>query len=250
MSWDWDFGKYPENWEEISRGVKDRDNWTCQTCGRHRRQVNRLIAHHILSNRLSGDSSPSNLITVCDWCHSQIHNHVRAKSPPPENKMGALSKIKYLKNHPEITASEFKHKYKRLSKQTATPSNPILILMVASLILITWNISVWLIVEAILGVSLIYRHTSKPGISSLQTDTSSRNLNRVTVGSTVTLVDEETGDAKNYGIVDPEEIDLENNKISTESDVGKAISGHTTGDTVTVETSSGERQLLIRRVEK
>lgn len=247
MSGDWDFGEYPENWPEISKGVKERDKWTCQICGRHSRQVDHLTAHHILSNKLSEDSSPSNLITVCDWCHAQIHNHVSAKSPPPADKTEALRRIQYLKDHPEITSWEFKRKFAQSGQKTAFSFDPILILMIGSLILIPINILVWVITEIILGAVLIHRQTSSRQISSQQ---HLRTIKRVNIGSSVTIVDRNTGESEDYEIVNPDDVDFSKNKISPVSPVGKALKGHTTGDTVTVKTPNGKRKLLVKRIEK
>ncbi|MBO8136977.1 MAG: transcription elongation factor GreA [Desulfotomaculum sp.] len=61
----------------------------------------------------------------------------------------------------------------------------------------------------------------------------------VSLGSTVLLKDLEFGDEVKYTIVGSVEADPDNNKISNESPVGKAILGHKKGDIVDVEVPAG-----------
>ena len=61
----------------------------------------------------------------------------------------------------------------------------------------------------------------------------------VTVGSKVTLLDEEFNEELEYTIVGSSEADPFNNRISNESPVGKAILGKRKGDEVEVSTPDG-----------
>ena len=80
------FEKYPnksdvnyQRTKELRENTKmtyERDNFQCQECNK----INcRLIAHHIEppKERYIFDHSLSNLITVCESCHSKIHVYLR-----------------------------------------------------------------------------------------------------------------------------------------------------------------------------
>jgi 5-methylcytosine-specific restriction endonuclease McrA len=59
-----------DTWEKIRGRVYERDNYTCQVCGKTN---GRLAAHHIIPRRDGGQDSMDNLITVCDGvCHKKI----------------------------------------------------------------------------------------------------------------------------------------------------------------------------------
>lgn len=64
--------------------------------------------------------------------------------------------------------------------------------------------------------------------------------NRISVGSTVTILDVEFDEEDTFKIVGSVEADSMNGKISNESPVGKALIGKKKGDTVDVELESGE----------
>jgi len=72
----------------------------------------------------------------------------------------------------------------------------------------------------------------------------------VTLGTTVELREEETGEEFAYTIVGSAEADPLNFKISNESLIGKAIIGHKKGDTVKVEVPSGMMRYTILSIEK
>lgn len=62
----------------------------------------------------------------------------------------------------------------------------------------------------------------------------------VGLGSTVVIREVGEDDEETYSIVTTTEADPDNNKISQDSPVGKALMGHTAGETVTVETPAGK----------
>lgn len=65
---------YPGNWNEISRRLKEKYNYTCQECGRnffYRKSL--LHVHH--KNGLKNDCRESNLEVLCRDCHQAKHNH-------------------------------------------------------------------------------------------------------------------------------------------------------------------------------
>ena len=67
----------------------------------------------------------------------------------------------------------------------------------------------------------------------------------VTFGATVNVVDVTSGRSMTYTIVGPTEADLKAGKLSAESPVAKALIGTAPGDTVTVPTPSGTRELRV-----
>ena len=59
----------------VRQYVLKRDNYTCQYCGAHPTEKTgvKLHVHHIES-RKTGGNAPSNLITLCEHCHKQLHD--------------------------------------------------------------------------------------------------------------------------------------------------------------------------------
>ncbi len=68
------------------------------------------------------------------------------------------------------------------------------------------------------------------------------------IGSRVTVVDLEFGDEDTYQIVGSQEANPAVGRISDESPVGRALLGHHSGETVTVETPTGDLQFQIQDV--
>ena len=65
---------YPDNWNEISRRLKEKYNYTCQECHRNFSDCKfRLHVHH--KNGLKNDCRESNLEVLCYDCHQAKHNH-------------------------------------------------------------------------------------------------------------------------------------------------------------------------------
>ena len=71
----------------------------------------------------------------------------------------------------------------------------------------------------------------------------------VTGGTTVTLADTETGDARTYTLVGQEEADFKKGKISVQSPVGKALIGHKVGDVVTIKTPAKTVEFEIQEIQ-
>lgn len=70
-------------------------------------------------------------------------------------------------------------------------------------------------------------------------DTGSLNLNKVTVGSVVVLNDLEFDEKIEYQIVGPAEADVEDNKLSYESPLGRGLLGKEAGSVINVEAPMG-----------
>ena len=73
----WEGGKsfepYTIDWTRTLRqSIRERDNNTCQICGKPQAQENRLFCvHHIDYNKRNCD--PKNLITLCRICHNKTN---------------------------------------------------------------------------------------------------------------------------------------------------------------------------------
>ncbi len=71
---------------------------------------------------------------------------------------------------------------------------------------------------------------------------------RVAFGSSVHLVDEETGEEKVYRLVAPEEVNTEKGSISIASPVARSLMGRKGGDSLVIRTPGGERRYEVVRV--
>ena len=67
--------RYPENWQRLRWFIFKRDNYTCQYCGRT--NLRHPNCHHIRPLGYGGNNHSSNLITVCDRCHKELHMRKR-----------------------------------------------------------------------------------------------------------------------------------------------------------------------------
>jgi len=72
----------------------------------------------------------------------------------------------------------------------------------------------------------------------------------ITLLSTVELLDLKRDKKVTYTLVSPEEVDVERQRISTQSPVGKALIGKKAGDELTIEVPAGELQYRILRVSR
>jgi len=65
---------YPDNWQGKARAIRQRDDHTCQGCGDS--NADELHVHHIVPLGAGGSNVRSNLITLCDECHGNVHRGV------------------------------------------------------------------------------------------------------------------------------------------------------------------------------
>jgi transcription elongation factor GreA len=72
---------------------------------------------------------------------------------------------------------------------------------------------------------------------------------KVIFGTTVKLIDPDSGAEVRYKIVGEDEADLKANKLSVMSPIARALIGKSEGDVVTVKTPKGEVEYEIDRVE-
>ena len=76
------------------------------------------------------------------------------------------------------------------------------------------------------------------------------NLDKISIGCTVTVYDEEFEEEMEFRIVGSTEANSLQGKISNESPVGQALLGHEVGDSVTVETQAGELAYKVLKIER
>jgi len=62
-----------EIWKLIRLEVWKRDNYVCQNCKKPINDYYLIRTHHIIPVSEGGNNELSNLITLCDDCHSEIH---------------------------------------------------------------------------------------------------------------------------------------------------------------------------------
>ena len=86
----WNGGHSPERqniyaryfWKELSKTILKRDNYKCQECGTGHTKNSKLIIHHIKnwSKYPELRFNKTNLITLCEECHKNIHRKGVVKS--------------------------------------------------------------------------------------------------------------------------------------------------------------------------
>lgn len=64
-------GSYGKNWYRNRRLRRERDNKTCQLCGK----TPAIEVHHIIPFKVSHDNGIENLITLCHSCHSAMNSY-------------------------------------------------------------------------------------------------------------------------------------------------------------------------------
>ena len=70
----------------------------------------------------------------------------------------------------------------------------------------------------------------------------------VSLGSKVDFVEDDDKEIQTYEIVGTTESDVEKNRISNESPVGRELLGHKVGDVVTVKVPAGTIKLTIKKI--
>lgn len=68
--------EYPEEWPEVARNVKEKNNWECERCGHpHDPDAGRtLTVHHLDEDKQNLERW--NLAALCQKCHLQVQNKV------------------------------------------------------------------------------------------------------------------------------------------------------------------------------
>ena len=54
---------------------KELDNYRCSLCGRTAEEIGKplITAHHLVKKELGGAPDPDNMITLCIYCHADLH---------------------------------------------------------------------------------------------------------------------------------------------------------------------------------
>lgn len=107
MNRHWGYQKGPNyGFENTKAMVRHRDNYTCQYCKKKNLQ---LEVHHIIFKSHGGSDEAENLITLCNHCHSDLHEgKIKLKNKRGKSK-GTLAfatqmnsiRVQLLKNYPE-----------------------------------------------------------------------------------------------------------------------------------------------------
>lgn len=84
--------------------------------------------------------------------------------------------------------------------------------------------------------------------SAIIVSSAHQDHSRITFGATVRLVPLDSKEEKRYTLVGQEEADLKVGRISVHSPVGKALIGHSEGETVTIRVPAGEVQYKIAEI--
>lgn len=67
------FEPYSIDWKEtLRRSIRERDNYTCQICGKQQGDIAHDV-HHIDYDKKN--SNPNNLITLCHSCHAKTNSN-------------------------------------------------------------------------------------------------------------------------------------------------------------------------------
>jgi len=74
--------------KQWAKAVYERDNWTCQSCGKHCQRTE-IIAHHIISWKKNSilRFDVSNGITLCRECHCFLHKPRLGTAKPPKPQL-------------------------------------------------------------------------------------------------------------------------------------------------------------------
>ncbi|AKK20215.1 transcription elongation factor GreA [Candidatus Liberibacter africanus] len=79
-------------------------------------------------------------------------------------------------------------------------------------------------------------------------DISQMSGSKIAFGATVYLVDEDSGDQKNYQIVGDQEADVKSGLVSISSPIARALIGKELGDTISVNAPGGQKNYEILKV--
>ena len=58
------------DYAHLHRAVLERDGWRCQLCG----SITNLNVHHQVFRSRGGTDSQDNLVTLCAFCHRNLHD--------------------------------------------------------------------------------------------------------------------------------------------------------------------------------
>jgi len=97
--------RYPDNWSEIARAIKEAAKWRCAKCGwqcirpgedtshlsHSERMAKTLTVHHY--NRVPEDNRPENLVALCTGCHLAYHQGGLSNVSPGQLSLDFLLQV-------------------------------------------------------------------------------------------------------------------------------------------------------------
>jgi DEAD/DEAH box helicase domain-containing protein len=81
--WSSNRNEYGKNWESIRNSIRERDQYTCQVCGRLESSTSHHVHHKIPFKNFTDAAianRPDNLITLCYSCHQRAEAAIKIKS--------------------------------------------------------------------------------------------------------------------------------------------------------------------------
>lgn len=66
-----------KGFDSVKEYVKNRDNYTCQLCGKQHKDGKGLVVHHFLYWKGRRSNNPNEMVTLCDTCNS-VANHEKS----------------------------------------------------------------------------------------------------------------------------------------------------------------------------
>ena len=102
--------------------------------------------------------------------------------------------------------------------------------------------------QAILEAKILRLEEELKGAQILDTEELSTDV--ISIGAQVLVYDTTFDEELEFQIIGKSQANPDENRISDESPIGRALLGHKAGDTVEVEVPSGTIQLEIRRISK
>ena len=84
-----EYSEYLKNpkWQKKRLEILSRDNFSCVVCGKGIETDTSLHVHHLsyMKGRMPWEYDNSNFVTLCEHCHSEVHNK-RLKLCATKNK--------------------------------------------------------------------------------------------------------------------------------------------------------------------
>lgn len=82
----------------VRADILERDNYTCQRCGKSNHPSCPtsvvLTVHHKVPVAQGGRNVPSNLITLCNYCHADVPGKINRKGAAGLKSLGSRGKLK------------------------------------------------------------------------------------------------------------------------------------------------------------
>jgi hypothetical protein len=113
--------RYHEEWQNISRYIRELFNYHCVCCGLYckapSRQKDLLQVHHIDENPENNDFE--NLIPLCATCHLRIEKEARLHAPYRDQQ----SEL-FFRNLLDFNAKDAGRRIEKIRRRNAKPKHP------------------------------------------------------------------------------------------------------------------------------